>query len=181
MGLFTEEDISPERTFSKMELAAGIVAQFELDIKGMHGLSHWKKVLKLGLYLVDCHWTIPSNLRSCGKELIGYFAFLHDSKRENDGRDPEHGLRAAKYARELHKKGLLHLWEGQLEDLCFALQHHSNPKSKSDDPFIQICWDADRLDLWRVGITPDEKYLHTDVAKEVLKQMENGPIEIEMK
>jgi len=91
-----------------------------LDINEIHGLSHWKKVKDVGLYLVDCHWTIPSNYRFCGKELVGYFAFLHDSKRENDGRDPNHGLRAAKYARELQKKGLLHIEGSQLDDLCYA-------------------------------------------------------------
>lgn len=171
MGLFTAEDISPERTFSKLELAAEIVAQFKLDINEIHGLSHWKKVKDVGLYLVDCNWTIPSNYRFCGKELVGYFAFLHDSKREGEGKDPDHGLRAAKYARELQKKGLLHIEGSQLDDLCYACEHHSDPGAKSDNIYIQTCWDADRLDLGRVDIIPEEKYLHTDVAKTFLERM----------
>ena len=33
-------------------------------------------------------------------------------------------------------------------------------------PFtIQTCWDADRLDLGRVGITPDPSWLCTEAAK----------------
>jgi hypothetical protein len=33
-----------------------------------------------------------------------------------------------------------------------------------DDPTIGVCFDSDRLNLWRVGITPDPKYLSTDAA-----------------
>ena len=29
------------------------------------------------------------------------------------------------------------------------------------DPTIGTCWDADRLDLWRVGITPHARFLRT--------------------
>ena len=32
------------------------------------------------------------------------------------------------------------------------------------DPRVQVCWDADRLDLWRVWITPDKKRLATQAA-----------------
>ncbi len=174
MGLFTAEDISPERTFSKIELGIEIAAQFGLNINGIHGLSHWKRVRDLGFHLVNFSWISPPEGRSWNQEFVGYFAFLHDSKRENDGRDPDHGLRAAKYARELAKKGLLPLWDDQLEQLCYACEHHSNPEAKSDNILVKICWDADRLDLGRIGITLDEKYLHTDAAKEFLEQMKMG-------
>ena len=32
---------------------------------------------------------------------------------------------------------------------------------------INTCWDADRLDLGRVGITPDSKYLFNAEAKRI--------------
>ena len=34
------------------------------------------------------------------------------------------------------------------------------------DVTVQTCWDSDRLDLMRVGITPETQYLCTDAAKE---------------
>jgi uncharacterized protein len=30
---------------------------------------------------------------------------------------------------------------------------------------VQACWDADRLDLWRVGVTPDPLRLATQIAR----------------
>lgn len=32
---------------------------------------------------------------------------------------------------------------------------------------VQICWDSERLDLGRIGIQPDAKYLFTDYAKKL--------------
>jgi len=32
---------------------------------------------------------------------------------------------------------------------------------------VATCWDADRLDLGRVGIKPDARYLFSDEAKEI--------------
>jgi hypothetical protein len=30
-----------------------------------------------------------------------------------------------------------------------------------------VCWDADRLNLWRVGIKPDPRFLSTQPARSV--------------
>jgi len=38
------------------------------------------------------------------------------------------------------------------------MTHHSDGAVDAD-PTIQTCWDADRLDLGRVGIKPAAKYL----------------------
>ena len=35
----------------------------------------------------------------------------------------------------------------------------------SDDTTIGLCWDADRLNLWRIGVTPQPRFLSTPVAK----------------
>ncbi len=35
------------------------------------------------------------------------------------------------------------------------------------DPTLAVCLDADRLDLGRVGITPDPEYLSTPTAKSI--------------
>lgn len=39
-----------------------------------------------------------------------------------------------------------------------------------DDSTIVCCWNADRLDLPRVGINPHPNYLGTDAAKMILKE-----------
>jgi hypothetical protein len=36
----------------------------------------------------------------------------------------------------------------------------------SDDPTIGACWDADRLNLWRLGRRPDDRLLSTDTARD---------------
>ena len=46
----------------------------------------------------------------------------------------------------------------QLSDLCNALRHHSGGEV-STNKTIQTCWDADRLDLGRVGIFPSPQFL----------------------
>ena len=45
-----------------------------------------------------------------------------------------------------------------------ACQGHTHERTHPDVT-IQTCWDADRLDLGRVGITPHPSRLCTEVAK----------------
>jgi uncharacterized protein len=45
---------------------------------------------------------------------------------------------------------------------CSAGQTHERTHP---DVTIRTCWDADRLDLGRVGITPHPEYLRTEVAR----------------
>jgi uncharacterized protein len=50
--------------------------------------------------------------------------------------------------------------------LCEACTYHADGQV-SDDPTIGVCWDADRLDLPRVGIGIDRKYLSTAAARSI--------------
>jgi uncharacterized protein len=54
--------------------------------------------------------------------------------------------------------------DGEMELLCYACEHHSDGMVLGD-PTVQTCWDADRLDLGRVGITPNSRYLCTEAAR----------------
>jgi hypothetical protein len=83
--------------------------------------------------------------------------------RENEHREPEHGLRAARSALELATAGELVLG-GRLELLCEAIELHSDGHVSSD-PTIGVCWDADRLHLPRVGIDPDPARFSTPLAQ----------------
>ncbi len=48
--------------------------------------------------------------------------------------------------------------------LGFACEEHTNG-GVCANPTVGVCWDADRLNLWRVGITPDPLFLSTRAAR----------------
>jgi uncharacterized protein len=53
-----------------------------------------------------------------------------------------------------------------LSQLIRAIRHHSGGKV-STDATIQSCWDADRLDLGRVGIVPAAEFLSSEGASRI--------------
>ena len=142
------------------ELLDLITRQFKLDIDSDHGLPHWKRVEEIGRYLAKYTKADP--------EVVYLFSYFHDSKRENEGHDPEHGRRASLFIKELYNKSTnpLAISSEQLNQLVFACEHHSDSGAKSGDITVQTCWDADRLDLWRIGIVPHKHFLNTDFAKQ---------------
>ena len=96
-------------------------------------------------------------------KVVELFCLLHDSQRQNESIDPQHGYRAAQFAKKL--KGV---WfdadSKEMELLEEALAYHSDGYIKGDIT-VQVCWDADRLDLGRVGIKPIPSRLCTATAK----------------
>jgi uncharacterized protein len=133
-------------------------AEFQLNWHGIHGAPHWARVRRNGLALAA---TTGANIK-----VVEYFAFIHDVCRENDGYDPHHGSRAAKLARRIAGK-LIHLREHELDLLTTACQGHSDGYIE-EDITVQTCWDADRLDLPRVGVDPDPARLCTGAARKLL-------------
>ncbi len=134
--------------------------QFALDWNDIHGAPHWARVRLNGLLIAKTN--------SARKNVVELFAFLHDSRRQNDGHDPEHGARAATYANQLRDR-FFTIDDVGFKLLQFACRHHSESESSSDlDITVQTCWDADRLDLGRVGIKPRPGRLHTEKAIEPL-------------
>lgn len=134
-----------------------IIQQFKLDINGYHGIKHWKSVERFGIKIAKKAKTDLAVVR--------LFAYLHDAKRHDEFLDPEHGKRSARFIKKLYKKGLLDLNKKQLSQLVFACKHHNSLDAKSNDITIQVCWDADRLDLSRIGIMPSSCFLYTEEAK----------------
>ena len=131
------------------ELMKYIRNHFALDWQGIHGVPHWARVLRNGLEI--------SKQSGADMHVVRLFALLHDSCRENDWKDPEHGYRAADLSVELLDKYFT-ATEDQMILLIESLCGHSEGMI-SKNPTIQTCWDADRLDLGRVGKYPDENYL----------------------
>ena len=95
--------------------------------------------------------------------MIELFSFLHDSQRLDDRRDRGHGARASEYARALNGT-FFDLNPSEISLLCKAITHHSAGKIETNVT-IQSCWDADRLDLGRVGIKPSAEYLSNEAAQ----------------
>jgi uncharacterized protein len=140
----------------KNDLIKKIKNEFVLDWNGIHGYSHWMRVKENGLFLAK---TTKANI-----EIVELFAILHDSKRDNDGADVEHGRRAADFIKSL-KGNLIFLDDKDFDLLLFACEKHSDGLLKAPVT-VQTCWDADRLDLGRVGIRPDPRFLCTSIARD---------------
>ena len=75
----------------------------------------------------------------------------------NNNYDPDHGRRAAAYAQEMRGR-LFELEEASFELLYKAIAEHADGHV-SEDITIGTCFDADRLDLRRVGIEPDPAFI----------------------
>ncbi len=133
-----------------------VLAASTSHTSGPHGLAHWERVAGNGLALA-------TGTAGADTEVVLLFALFHDAMRQNDGHDPEHGRRGSALARTLSH--LLPLDAGRLDLLTAACDEHTNG-FVSDDPTIGACWDADRLDLPRVGIRPDAHLLSTAAARE---------------
>lgn len=121
-----------------------------------HGEEHWRCVTATGLALGAAADDVDRSLVFC-------FGLLHDTRRENEAVDPEHGPRAAAFAAELRAEGSLPLDDARFALLEEALRLHSFGHV-SDHPTIGTCWDADRLHLPRVWIQPDPARFSTAVA-----------------
>ncbi|QEL15275.1 HD domain-containing protein [Limnoglobus roseus] len=132
-----------------------ILEGYALHPRGFHGVVHWARVMENGLKLAAANGADPT--------VVTLFALFHDSRRESDGPDWGHGLRGARLAKQL-RGTVFDLNDADFELLYRACEHHTEGRS-DESVTVCTCWDADRLDLGRVGITPDPKYLCTKEAR----------------
>ena len=137
-------------------LVAAVLERSTGRDSSLHGVDHWQRVAAAGLALLP-------RTPDADAPLVFLFALFHDSMRLNDGRDPRHGPRGAALARELRGEAF-YLDDARMGLLEFACDEHTNG-GISTDPTVGVCWDADRLNLWRVGIRPDPRLLSTEAAR----------------
>ena len=147
------------------ELLEAVVEAATHPGSSIHGPEHWARVAHNGLALAD-------ETAGADRDVIRLFALLHDAMRENDGYDPEHGARAADLALEL--LALLELSDDQYRLLVAACEQHARGHV-SLDPTIGCCWDADRLDLPRVGKTLDLRFFSTAAGRARVVAMQDVP------
>lgn len=138
------------------KLIRRIIEGYELPLFGIHGLPHWARVLETGLRLAERTGAIP--------RVVRLFAVFHDARRWSEGVDPGHAARGARLVREL-RTDYLELPDSEFALLEAACLHHTEGRVDGDIT-VQTCWDADRLDLWRVSIIPHDRYLCTSAAKD---------------
>lgn len=117
----------------------------------VHGPDHWARVERNAIRM--------ARRNGADETVVRLFAFFHDAERHNDGHDPRHGQRAAELVGQLHGD-LFTIDQDSLELLRVACElHHEG--GTTDEITIGTCWDADRLDLTRVGMIPSAHYMST--------------------
>jgi uncharacterized protein len=127
-----------------------------------HGYDHWERVRTAGMMLAYMEGGSP--------KISQAFAWLHDCCRENEVHDPRHGRRAALFAQTLRTRGILRVTDDEWETLKEALTDHNGGRTHPDID-VACCWDADRLDLGRVHITPEMRFMSTATGISIVEQM----------
>ncbi len=137
------------------QILRAVLDEYALPWDGYHGVAHWARVLENGLRLAE---ETGANV-----QVVSLFALLHDSRRFNESTDPDHGPRAAEFAGTLRGR-FFDLPDPEFQLLYRACSGHTHERAHPNIT-IQTCWDADRLDLGRVGIIPHPNYLGTEIAR----------------
>ncbi len=133
-----------------------LLRHYQLPLYGVHGISHWARVWENGTRVAqESEANVP---------VVQLFALFHDSQRRNEGLDSGHGKRGAKLARSFRESLLQHITDEEFDLLYTACVYHTDGLTDGELT-VQACWDADRLDLNRVGILPEPERLCTDAAK----------------
>jgi uncharacterized protein len=144
------------------QLQSAILDQFVPGRDSIHGPSHWQRVEAFGLKLAE---GTDANIA-----VIRLFALFHDACRHNDGGDRDHGPRGAELATRW--RGLyFSLPDAAFDQLTHACRWHTH-RRLCDDLTVAICWDADRLDLTRIGATINPYYLNTAQARQLATQQD---------
>jgi uncharacterized protein len=163
--LFNElqlERMTPELEHSLLMRALSLVQEHgTVNRRSIHGPSHWHNVEANAVHL--------AGLEGVQTLVPRMFAIFHDFLRENDNEDPGHGPRAAEFLR-IRRDRFPEMAYLDFEALAQACERHT-VGDLAEDPMIGICWDADRLDLIRVGITPDPKFMSTPSGKRIAYNM----------
>ena len=123
-----------------------------------HGLSHWQRVERNGIILSTYNGKIREGINM---KIVRFFAYLHDKCRLNDWADLEHGVRAANMLPIIRDTVLKEFTSEEVSLLDRACRYHTT-ELRTGNPTIDVCFDADRLDLGRVGIVPNPKRMATE-------------------
>jgi len=144
MNIFKRIFHKKECNFDYKTLRTYSMSRWPKELGATHGVKHWDRVAQFGRMLYK---------ESADIDVIMAFAYLHDSERLDNGSDIDHGKRASKHIDTIRNTILRQLSDEQISKLKRACELHTTTH-KTGDITIDICFDADRLDLPRVGIAP---------------------------
>ena len=123
-----------------------------------HGLSHWRRVERNGILLCAENGKIRKDINI---KVVRFFAYLHDKCRLDNWTDIEHGVRSADMLPTIRNTILKDFTDEEVSLLERACRYHTT-EHRTGNPTIDVCFDADRLDLGRVGIVPNPKRMATE-------------------
>lgn len=139
------------------DLIEEVLSKATMPGSSLHGEAHWRSVIACGMRIAEG--------TAADRKVVFAFGLIHDSQRLDDGYDFAHGARATASLNGLRAlQGLLSA--DQVDLLARACEDHENGRL-SADPTIGCCWDADRINLWRVGVAPDPQFFSI---------LEEGPV-----
>lgn len=118
----------------------------------IYGIEHSDRVAENGKRLL---------LPGASPNVVAAFAYLHDAERSDRETDSEHGEKAALLVDTIRHEYLADLTDTEIELLKEACRVHGSTH-KTGKPTIDICLDADRLDLPRLGIKPTPEKMATE-------------------
>ena len=131
------------------------IKQFALkdwELGETHGLPHWQRVERNGIILATSEVNIT---------VVRLFAYLYDV---------EHGKRAANMINGIRHTLLKRLTDNEFELLSKACELHTTTL-RTGNSTIDTCFDADRLDLERVGIIPYPNKMATSKGEYYAKNL----------
>ena len=144
-------------TFDWQKLRLFSIARWPKEMGTTHGVEHWDRVTRFGEMLyVD----------GVDMNVVVAFAYLHDVGRINNYVDDEHGQRASILVDGIRHSFLRDFNDEQVALLKRACELHTL-KHRTGNITIDTCFDADRLDLPRVGITPDPELMATSQGSKI--------------
>ncbi len=146
----------------------------------IHGPAHWARVSRFGEELSRLH-----ELTDEDRQCVSVFAWTHDLARTDDEGGGQHAFDGARYLDEVWPTVFPNLSRRQVELVRTAIRYHSdgltaeaawyqgllNSVDRKEDEAISVvgcCWDADRLDLLRLGARPRAEFMSTEYWQKVL-------------
>lgn len=142
-----------EATFDR--LRQYVADNFRGGTHSIHGPAHWRRVEENAIMIAE--------REGADITVVRLFAIFHDSCRDDDGSDLQHGPRAADLLGRI-AGSLFELDAERLKLLQYAIRYHTSGQV-TDDPTVGTCWDADRLEIGRAGLVPDPRYMSTATAR----------------